>query len=87
MFCAVDAIEYQFVFQAERGDFPALQCHALASREQVFDPHGARIIPKCLFGVEFHNLLCAGALEKIFPGDFAREDGRLRNVRLEPKRG
>ena len=83
MLCAMNAVQQQFIFEAQRRHIAAVQRHAPLAGIEILDAHGPRIVAKGALGVEFDEALRAGALEEIFAGYFSGLDGAFWNVRIE----
>jgi hypothetical protein len=53
MFRAMNANEYEFVFDSEGGDFARVELHANLSREEIFDGKPARKVAQREIVVQF----------------------------------
>jgi hypothetical protein len=69
MFCAMNTVENEFVFQTQGGHFPAVDVGAV-SGEEILDGHGFGVITESGFGVQFDDVLCAGPAERYSSGIF-----------------
>jgi len=86
MLCAVNAIEDEFVFQAQRRHFLPVDDNRAASGKQILDRHRLRVITEGVFGVQFDDTLRGRPAEQVFTGYFSGTNSDFRNVGMKPHR-
>ncbi len=83
VFCSVDAIEHQVVFEAQGGHAAAVEKDLATPGEKLLNRHRFGVIPEGVFGMQFDDVLGSRPPKKVFAGNFASLNGGLRDVGME----